>query len=85
MKQEYLCIAKVGPKKFVKYHVNNLLKFTAFLDKDWSGWTYFNVFNKKGGDQIASFTKNDRPSNAKLSLQEIESFSHRAKNRMGAG
>lgn len=76
--KEYLCIVKTGDSKFLKYHVNDLLKFTKFLDTTWSDWKFFNVFDKKTENQIASFTINDRPTKAKLSQHEVESFTKRA-------
>lgn len=59
--KEYRCIVKVGNDKFLRYHVNNLLKFTAFLDREWPEWRWFNVYGKKEREQVASFTKNNRP------------------------
>lgn len=64
-KKKYKVIAKVDNEKFVKYNVNNLLLFTEFLDVNFNGWRWFNVFEytKEGtGSQIASFTTKSRPS-----------------------
>lgn len=58
--KKYKVIAKVSNDKFVKYHVNNLLSFTLFLDDKFKDWRYFNVFNVNG-EQIANYTKNNRP------------------------
>lgn len=68
MKQEkkYKVIAKVGSNKFVKYNVNNLKTFTAFLDKDFSSWRWFNVFDKKTRKQVANFTNKARPTSKHL-------------------
>lgn len=63
-KKKYKVIAKVNNEKFVKYNVNNLLLFTEFLDVNFSGWRWFNVFEytKDGdGSQLANFTTNKRP------------------------
>ena len=63
-KKKYKVIAKVEKDKFVKYNVNNLLLFTEFLDVNFSGWRWFNVFEytKDGdGSQLASFTTKNRP------------------------
>lgn len=60
MSKKYKIIAKVGKDKFVKYHVNNLLSFTSFLDLNFKDWRFFNVFDQTG-QQIANFTKNNRP------------------------
>lgn len=63
-KKKYKVIAKVEKDKFVKYNVNNLLLFTEFLDVNFSGWRWFNVFEyKKEGDgsQLANFTTKSRP------------------------
>jgi hypothetical protein len=62
--KKYKVVAKIGSDKFVKYNVNNLVLFTEFLDKKFSDWRWFNVFEYKkdgSGNQIASFTKNKRP------------------------
>jgi hypothetical protein len=58
--KKYKVIAKVNNDKFVKYHINNLLSFTTFLDTKYPEWRYFNVFNTNG-QQIANYTKNNRP------------------------
>ena len=62
--KKYKVIVKVEKDKFVKYNVNNLLLFTEFLDVNFSGWRWFNVFEytKDGdGSQLASFTTKNRP------------------------
>ena len=59
--ERYTCIAKTGNEKFVKYRLNNLDKFTAFLDREWPNWRWFNVFDNRTKLQIANFTKNSRP------------------------
>ena len=58
--KKYKVIAKVNNDKFVKYHINNLLSFTTFLDTKYPEWRYFNVFNTNG-QQIANYTKNNIP------------------------
>jgi hypothetical protein len=63
-KKKYRVVAKVDNKDFVKYHVNDLLKFTQFLDKEFPHWRWFNVYRyvKEGnGPQLASFTTKNRP------------------------
>lgn len=68
-KKKYKVIAKVGNEKFVKYNVNNLFKFTEFLDREFSGWRWFNVYeySREGNaKQIANFTSKNRPSRAFL-------------------
>lgn len=64
MEKKYRVIAKVGNDKFVRYKVNNLVLFTAFLDRVHTGWRWFNVYQyTKAGDghQIASYTNKNRP------------------------
>jgi hypothetical protein len=64
MQKKYKVIAKVDSDKFVKYNVNNLVKFAEFLDINFQGWRWFNVFEytKDGtGKQITSFTNKNRP------------------------
>jgi len=59
---QYSCIVKVDGERFVKYRtVNNLLKFTSFLDVNFPTWRFYNVYNKESKEQITSFTKNNRP------------------------
>ena len=68
-RKKYIAIVKIrnnqdGSAYCVKYRFNNLLNFTCFLDKNWPGWKWYNVFANTGSDkgiQIASFTKNKRP------------------------
>jgi len=67
MEKKYKCIVKVGPKKFVSYHVTNLLLFTAFLDRHFPDWRYCNVFSKKTGEQLGNFSKNNRPTSRFIS------------------
>jgi hypothetical protein len=62
-----IVIVKVGNEKFIKYeHVDNLIRFTAFLDTKFPDWRYMNVFDRKTHKQIASFTKKNRPSSPNL-------------------
>ena len=61
-KINYVCIVKVSDKDFVKYHVRNLINFCKFLDSKYPEWRWFNVFNSKTREQIANFTKSNRPS-----------------------
>ena len=59
--KKYNCIVKVGNDKFLKYRLNDLLKFVEFLDKEWSDWRWFNVYDKTTKTQLANFTKEHRP------------------------
>lgn len=61
MTKKMVCIVKVGGEKFVKYHVNNLLKFTEYLDREYPDWRFINVFDSKSERQVANYTKNKRP------------------------
>lgn len=68
-RKKYKVIAKVGNEKFVKYNVNNLIKFSDFLDQKYPGWRWFNVYRyskESDGLQIANFTNSNRPSRAFL-------------------
>jgi hypothetical protein len=64
--KKYTCIAKTGDDKFVKYKLNDLLKFTCFLDKRWPGWRWYNVFDNRTKIQVANFTKTKRPDASKI-------------------
>ena len=69
MSKKYMCIAKVDNKKFVRFHVNNLKKFSLFLDQKFPGWRWFNVFEytrDHNGKQLDSFTNRKRPVKAFL-------------------
>lgn len=67
--KRYKAIVKIannpdGSAYCVKYHFNDLLKFTDFLDEKWSTWRWFNLFSNKGADkgkQLANFTNKKRP------------------------
>ena len=67
--KRYVAIVKTGNNPdgtahCVKYRLNDLLKFTAYLDKKWIGWRWFNIYSNQGenkGTQIASFTNKKRP------------------------
>lgn len=64
--KKYVCIAKVGNNpdrtaKCIRHNLNDLLKYTSFLDTSFSSWTWFNVYSKKSRVQVGSFTKFKRP------------------------
>ncbi len=69
MPKKYKVIVKIsnnpnGTAYCVKYRVNDLLKFTQFIDKKWIEWKWFNVYSNLGinkGNQLANFTKKNRP------------------------
>jgi ABC-type uncharacterized transport system permease subunit len=56
MGKRYKVIVKVDKDQFLRYHVNDLLSFVQFLDSKWKGWRWFNVYDDRTGDQIASYT-----------------------------
>lgn len=64
--KKYNCIVKVGNNpdgsaKCLKYRLNDLLKFTVFLDRTHSEWKWFNVYSAKSRLQLASYTKFKKP------------------------
>jgi hypothetical protein len=74
MTKKYRCITKVACKPtcndtscieckelFVRYHVNDLLKYTEFLDKQYPTWRWTNIFDKKTKEKIGNFTTRNRP------------------------
>lgn len=69
IEKKYIAIVKIcnnsdGTAFCVKYRFNDLLKFTAFLDKKWPNWKWFNIFSNRGynkGKQIGNFTNKNRP------------------------
>lgn len=56
---KYIIIAKVGNDHFVKYRCRNLLKLCEFLDRRWTDWRWFNVYDRSS--KLASYSKNRRP------------------------
>lgn len=72
--KKYRVIAKIGDNAdgtahCVKYNVNDLVRFAAFLDGQWPSWRWFNVYAyQKGqpGPQLANFTSRSRPTDRHL-------------------
>lgn len=55
-------IVKVSTSSFKKWeYVDNLVSFTRFLDRDYPGWKYMNVYSRESREQIASYTQRNRP------------------------
>ena len=69
MSKKYTVNAKInnnpdGSAYCVKYRVNDLIRFTNFLDNKWPDWKWFNVYSDSGINkwvQLTNFTKNKRP------------------------
>lgn len=73
-KSKYYCQIKVSSKRkkledgkihedIIWLHSNNLLSLCDYLDRRYPDWKWFNVFdNRNKSQQIASYTKNNRPS-----------------------
>lgn len=69
MAKRYIAIAKIknnpdGRAYCIKYHFNDLLKFTKFLDEKWPEWKWYNVYSNEGinkGVQIGNFTNRKKP------------------------
>ena len=64
--KKYTCIVKVannpdGSAKCLKYRLNDLFKFTYFLDTKHTSWKWFNVYLTKTKEKIKSFTKYNKP------------------------
>ena len=64
--KKYTCIVKIGNNpdnsaKCLKYRLNDLLKFTSFLDRKYPEWKWMNVYSKETRKQLMNFTKNRRP------------------------
>jgi ABC-type sulfate transport system substrate-binding protein len=72
--KRYVAIVKIGNNAdatalCVKYRFNDLLKFTAFLDKKWPQWRWFNVYSNCGTNktiQLANFTNKNRPTQRRI-------------------
>lgn len=58
---KYTCNVKVEAERFVKYRTSDLIQFAHFLDTKYPDWRWFNVFNKTTKQQIANFTRSNRP------------------------
>jgi hypothetical protein len=79
MQKQWLCKVKVGNvRDRISHHVNNFVKYAEFLDSKWSDWKYIRVIDKNGND-VYSFTKNDRPTKSKLTQSDLDSFALRLK------
>lgn len=63
---KYNVIVKVSSDQWLKYVVNDLLLFTKFLDKKFSTWLYFNVYEYKTREHLASFQQKNRPKKSKI-------------------
>jgi len=69
MSKKYKAIVKIrnnpdGSAYCVKYRFDDLLNFTKFLDKNWKDWKWYNVYSNQEtnkGEQLANFTKYNRP------------------------
>jgi len=75
----YVCVVKIcnrpnGSAYCIKYHVNNLLKFTRFLDRQWPVWKWFNVFDNHTALQVTSFTNRRKPLSPKVTQGDITSY-----------
>jgi hypothetical protein len=62
----YKVIAKIGNNtdgsaRCVKYHCSDLLSLKAFFDRKFPKWTWFNVYSKATGKELARFTKYNPP------------------------
>lgn len=76
VEKKYRVIAKLsriksstGQDKCGKWTANDLIAFTAFLDKNYPDWCWFNVYRYTGNDsgkQLASFSKYNRPLTKRL-------------------
>lgn len=62
--KRYTCIVKVSQNQFLKYRLNDLKKFVLFLDTKYPEWRWFNVYSKKTKEQLANFTKNNKPTSS---------------------
>ena len=61
MKKVYRCWVKCDENDFKTWHSDNLLSFVLFLDNNYPNWRFFNVYDKKKGNELARFTKSNRP------------------------
>lgn len=63
-RKKYRVITKVPkkncPDQFLKFHVSNLLKYQKFLDREFSEWTWTNVYCNDSKKQLFSFTTKNR-------------------------
>ena len=64
--KRFTVIVKVGKsekekEKFVKYRVNDILKFVHFLDFKFPTWCWANVYSTKTRQQLGSFSCKNLP------------------------
>ena len=61
-KNDYSVVVKSSEGNFLRWRfVHRLRPFFAFLDRQHSGWRYANVYDRRTGVQLASFTRKNRP------------------------
>lgn len=64
--KRYACIVKTK-NKHLKFHTTDLLNFTTFLERHYTGeWLYFNVFDKETREQLGSYTTNNKPNTKQI-------------------
>lgn len=64
---KYVCIVKTT-EKHLKFYVSDLIKFTSYLDTNFSTWKYFNVYDHKTRQQIGNFTINNKPTSRRINM-----------------
>lgn len=60
-KRNWRCWIKVNQEKHITLHSNNLISLVRYLDMKYPDWRYFNVYGIKSNEQIANYTKSNRP------------------------
>ena len=56
----YRVWVKTDNEDYKTWHTSDLIKLQMFLDNKYPQWRFFNVYDKKTGHNLASFTKTRR-------------------------
>jgi hypothetical protein len=64
--KKYSTITRINPQKFVKFHVDNLLKFHEYLIKQWNKYDYINVYDSETHLFLKRFYSTNPPTSPQI-------------------
>ena len=62
----YRVWVKTDNEEYKTYHTSDLIDIQNFFDRKFPQWRFFNVYDKKNGNNLASFTKTRRALSKKV-------------------
>jgi len=62
----YRVWVKTDEEDYKTWHTSDLINLQIFLDSKYPQWRFFNVYDKKTGNNLASFTKSKRALSKKV-------------------